>query len=77
MSEITSDPAEPNSMLISVRTVAKILGISTRSVWRLHSTGKIIAPVRLGGLVRWNSDELTQWIKDGCPDPSPVRRKPR
>lgn len=72
-----SDPIPIEPMLIPVRTVAKILGISTRSVWRLHSAGQIIPPVRIGGAVRWRSDELKRWITDGCPVPLSHPRKPR
>ncbi len=68
---------EVTPLLISVETVAKLLGISTRSVWRLHSAGKLIPPVRLGGLVRWNAEELQRWIALGCPEPTAAVRKPR
>ena len=77
MSEISSAVTEPVPLLIPVRTVAKILGISPRSVWRLLSAGKIVPPVRIGGAVRWKSDELKTWVAEGCPQPTKPQRKPR
>lgn len=77
MSTTTAVNDDTKPLLISVREVAKMLGISTRSVWRLHSIGKIIAPVRIGGAVRWRQDELKRWINEGCPPPPVASRKPR
>lgn len=54
-------------LLISAPELAKILDISPRSVWRLHSAGKLIAPIRLGGAVRWRLAEVLEWIELGCP----------
>lgn len=77
MTEPRSNSTDVEPLLIPVRTVAKILGISTRSVWRLHSSGKILPPVRIGGAVRWRSDELKRWVAEGCPEPPLTPRKPR
>lgn len=54
-------------LLISVDQLAMILGISTRSVWRLLSAQKIVEPVRIGGAVRWRFAEIKNWIDRGCP----------
>lgn len=64
-------------LLIPIRDVAKILGISSRSVWRMLSTGQIIRPVRIGGSVRWNREEVEQWVTHGCPPVNPLPRKPK
>lgn len=53
--------------LVPVEVVAKILGISVRSVWRRLSAGELVAPRRLGRSVRWCRNEVRQWIADGCP----------
>lgn len=53
--------------LINVAEVAEMLGgCSKRHVMRLANAGKMPAPVRLGGLVRWNRAEIETWIADGC-----------
>lgn len=57
-------------VLVSAETVAKMLNISPRTVWRLLSAGKLIEPVRLGGNTRWRSAEVLQWIAEGCPPPN-------
>ncbi len=53
--------------LIDVETVARMLDISTRTVYRLADSGKMPRPVKLGQLVRWPRAELEKWIAGGCP----------
>jgi excisionase family DNA binding protein len=55
------------SLLIKAEEVAQILGVSVRSVWRLHSAGRMPAPVRFAGSVRWRRTQVEQWIDEGCP----------
>lgn len=54
-------------LLINADTVAGMLGISTRSVWRLLSASKLLEPVRIGGSVRWRKSEVARWVALGCP----------
>ena len=53
---------------ISARQLAEMLSVSLRQIWRLNSAGKVPKPIRLGGSVRWDRDEILRWFKDGCPD---------
>ncbi len=56
--------------LLNTKGVAKLLGISTRQVWRLLSAGRLPSPVTLGAsgrLRRWRRIELLEWINHGCP----------
>jgi excisionase family DNA binding protein len=53
--------------LIAADEVAAMLDVSTRTVWRLLSTGRMVQPLRIGGSVRWRLDEVREWIKNGCP----------
>jgi len=53
-----------------VEIVAAKLDCSTRHIYRLADGGRMPAPVRLGALVRWDLDEIDEWISQGCP---PVR----
>ncbi len=57
------------ALLIDAEAVAGMLGISTRSVWRLLSAGKLLEPIRIGGSVRWRKSEVEQWVESGCPAP--------
>lgn len=59
--------AEYQPLLIAAAQVAKMLQISTRTLWRLNSAGSLPAPVRLGGAVRWRLEEIKIWIARGCP----------
>jgi excisionase family DNA binding protein len=53
--------------LLDVHSVAKLLGCSSRHVRRLADAGKMPRPVNLGALVRWNRQEIEDWIAQGCP----------
>lgn len=65
-------PARADEMrLIAADELASMLDVSTRTVWRLLSTGRLVQPVRLGGSVRWRLDEVRDWIKNGCPAVTP------
>jgi len=67
-SESDSRPQVGEDMrLIGAEELAQMLDVSTRTVWRLLSTGRLVQPVRLGGSVRWRLDEVREWIKNGCP----------
>jgi len=56
------------ALAISARELAEMLDVSLRQVWRLNSAGKLPKPIRLGGSVRWNRQEVTAWFEAGCPD---------
>jgi len=56
-----------SAALLNVRAVAEMLGCSSRHVYRLADGGRMPAPLRLGGLVRWNRAAIETWIDDGCP----------
>lgn len=65
-------PTLPDPLLISVGDLAKIVKLSPRSIWRLLNAGRIVAPVRIGGSVRWRYQDIKRWIDDGCPPVSTV-----
>lgn len=55
-----------NPLLITAAEVARMLQISTRTVWRLRSAGELPEPVRFAGTVRWRLAQIKKWIADGC-----------
>lgn len=65
-----SDQRTPDSLLICADELAKMLQVSTRTLWRLLSSGQLIQPIKLGGSTRWRLDEVRRWIDQGCPAPS-------
>lgn len=54
--------------LLDRRSLAIVLKISTRSLDRMESSGKLLAAVRCGGSKRWRRREVLQWIAAGLPD---------
>jgi len=65
--ESNKQTSVPDEMrLIAADELARLLDVSTRTVWRLLSAGQLVQPVRLGGSVRWRLDEVRQWINNGC-----------
>ena len=56
------------ALAISARDLKEMLNVSLRQVWRLNSAGKLPKPIRLGGSVRWNRQEIMDWFATGCPD---------
>jgi excisionase family DNA binding protein len=62
--EFDDDREQP--LLITAKKLAQLLGVSTRTLWRLRSAGQLPEPMRLGGAVRWRVDEVQEWIAGGC-----------
>ncbi len=54
-------------VLLTVKEVAEMLGLSERTVYRLADVGNMPRPVKIGAAVRWRRNELDQWIEEGCP----------
>jgi predicted DNA-binding transcriptional regulator AlpA len=50
-----------------VNAVAAKCDCSTRTVYRLSDAGRMPPPIKLGSLVRWDLDEIDEWIAAGCP----------
>lgn len=55
-----AEPTQGPPLLIDVREVARLLGISVRSVWRMTSRGDLPPPVRLGRSVRWKRASIIE-----------------
>ena len=56
-------------LALSAGDAAELLGISRAQFWKLHSSGRLPLPVRLGTKApRWRYDELQAWLNAGCPD---------
>ena len=57
-----------SKQLIRVKELAKILSVSERTVHRYNSSGKIPAPLHIGGSLRFRDFEIDAWIDADCPD---------
>ena len=52
--------------MLDVAAVAKMLGVSTRHIYRMSDSGQMPRPCKLGGAVRWDRRVIESWIADGC-----------
>ena len=59
---------EMENKLLNAKTLGEMLSLSKRQVHRLNSCGKIPAPIRIGGAVRWSSETIRRWLRLGAPD---------
>ena len=60
---------ETEPLAVDAKRVGQLLGISRAQVWKLHASGRLPLPVRLGTRApRWRVDELRDWLAAGCPD---------
>ncbi|HBO44981.1 MAG TPA: hypothetical protein DD670_13840 [Planctomycetaceae bacterium] len=60
-------PAPEKPELIDTKEVARMLGLSPRTVWRFNDAGRLPKPVKLGTLVRWPRKQIEAWLAAGCP----------
>ena len=65
-----AEVAEREPLLITARQLAGKLNVSTRTLWRMLSAGRLPVPIRVGGIVRWRIEEIEKWILAGCPEQS-------
>jgi prophage regulatory protein len=63
-------PEEPHGnspsrslLLLTVRDVARILRVSTRTVHRLVETGEFVKPLRIGRSTRWRASDVLDWLR--------------
>ena len=54
--------------LLTAKAVGEMLSLSKRQIFRLKSSGKIPAPIRIGGSVRWAESIITEWLRMGAPN---------
>jgi predicted DNA-binding transcriptional regulator AlpA len=66
----TSESPTDRQLLVGAKELARIMDISTRTLWRLLSKGELIEPIRVGGNTRWRLEQIRRWIAEGCPAPA-------
>ena len=52
------------ALLVDVKEVAAVLGVSARTVWRLVSTGEFPPPIKLGRLSRWRRKDVLRYVEE-------------
>lgn len=57
--------------LLTSEQVAKLCNLGARTVWRWSRSGRMPAPLKIGGglrgAVRFRRAEILAWIEAGCP----------
>jgi prophage regulatory protein len=59
---------QTTEQLLTAKAFGQRLSLSKRQIFRLNSCGKIPAPIRIGGSIRWANSTIENWISMGCPD---------
>ena len=54
----------PERLLLNVRGVSELLGISERTVWKMASCRELPAPLRIGRSQRWSKKALEEWVAE-------------
>ncbi|HEX5446631.1 MAG TPA: helix-turn-helix domain-containing protein [Pirellulales bacterium] len=66
-----STPVEPlpdlARLAVDAAGVARLLSVSERHVWSMHSSGRLPLPCRLSRRLLWPVDELRAWCLAGMP----------
>ncbi len=60
---IIPDDAE----LLTIPQVARLLGWGESVVRQRNDKGLLPMPLRFGGTIQWNRQELKEWMEQGCP----------
>jgi excisionase family DNA binding protein len=63
------------SLLIGVEEAARLLGLSSKTVKRLIAAESLPGAVRIGRRRLVNRASLCEWVRLGCPRPSPKRKR--
>lgn len=66
-----ANTAAPDPLVVDAATLAAMLDIGERTLWRLLSAGRLPGPVTIGAKMRrWRLDEIREWTAAGCPSRS-------
>lgn len=72
----SSHMSDDGGLLLRVEEVARLLGVSVRSVWRLTKQHRCPRPLQLGRSTRWRKSDIELWVAQGCPNFLPNDRAP-
>lgn len=61
------DLPELARLAVDAAGVARLLSVSERHVWALHSSGRLPLPCRIGRRLLWPVDELRAWCLASMP----------
>lgn len=65
----TQNANQTTEKLLTAKALGQMLSLSKRQIFRLNSCGKIPAPIRIGGSIRWDLEgDIKPWLAAGAPD---------
>jgi len=67
-----ADQSAREADLLSVKELARRLGVGERSIHRWHDAGVLPRAVRIGRLLRWKRTDIDSWLRDDC---RPAKRR--
>jgi len=65
---MVNEKSNPSCQLLNASMLGQMLSLSKRQIFRLNSCGKLPAPIRIGGAVRWAESTIAEWLSCGAPD---------
>lgn len=60
--EAAAEAPTGTARLVDIAAVPALLGVSVPTVERQHAAGNLPAPRRIGRAIRWQLDELVEWM---------------
>lgn len=67
----SDNPAGSLPILLTPEETARLIGISTRTLYRWDLRGRVPEPVRpTEGTTRWVREDIETWVRNGCPERS-------
>lgn len=60
-------------LLVDVKGLSRLTSLSTRTLWRLRSAGKLPGSVKIGSRVVWSYESIRLWVDAGCPESREAR----
>lgn len=67
IADLPTGPAG-SPLVVDAARLAKLLGMGVRTIRTHDATGRLPAPVRIGGRVVWRVDEIRAWLAAGAPN---------
>lgn len=58
----------PSPLVVDARRLARLLCCGIRTIRTWDASGRLPAPLKIGGRVVWRLDEIRAWLAAGAPD---------
>jgi len=61
------EPVPLQPLLLRPKDVARLLGVSRRTIDGWRASGRLPPAIKLGGCLLWRRVDLVAWVERGCP----------